>query len=109
MASLNDLDLNERQVFLTDMTLLGDAIIQSCSPLRINYELLGNTDNFLHAHLFPRYEWETGEAKKMPVWLYDKSHWTNPEYHYSEKRDGELRQKIASCLENAYRLSNEPF
>ncbi len=89
------------------MTLLGDAIIQACSPLRINYELLGNTDNFLHTHLFPRYEWETDEAKKMPVWLYDKSHWSNPEYHYSEKRDGKLRQKIASCLENAYRLSNE--
>ncbi|HCO71927.1 MAG TPA: hypothetical protein DIT57_07190 [Enterococcus sp.] len=103
VASLNDLDLSERQIFLTDMTLLGDAIIQACSPLRINYELLGNTDNFLHAHLFPRYEWETDEAKKMPVWLYDKSHWTNPEYHYSEKRDGERRQKIASYLENTYR------
>jgi len=64
VASLNDLDLSERQIFLTDMTLLGDAIIQDCSPLRINYELLGNTDNFLHAHLFPRYEWETDEAKK---------------------------------------------
>ena len=63
VASLNDLDLSERQIFLTDMTLLGDAIIQACSPLRINYELLGNTDNFLHAH-FPVMNGKPTKRKK---------------------------------------------
>lgn len=55
--SLNNLSLNERRDFLIDMSLIGDAILTVCNPRRINYEILGNTDVFLHAHIFPRYEW----------------------------------------------------
>ena len=62
--SLNVLTLEEREQFLSDMSVLGDAIIHSCTPIRVNYDILGNTDNFLHAHVFPRYEWESEERKK---------------------------------------------
>ena len=62
--SLNNLSLNERRDFLIDMSLIGDAILTVCNPRRINYEILGNTDVFLHAHIFPRYEWEEEERKK---------------------------------------------
>ena len=34
------------------MSVLGDAILAACSPLRVNYDILGNTDQFLHAHVF---------------------------------------------------------
>jgi len=65
--SLNDLNLSQRWDFLLDMSLIGDALIEVCSPvIRINYDILGNTDNYLHAHITPRYEWE-GEAKKHPI------------------------------------------
>ena len=32
--SLNVLTLEEREQFLSDMSVLGDAIIQSCTPIR---------------------------------------------------------------------------
>ena len=52
-GSLNDLDAWARKDFLFDMSLIGDAITGVCKPLRINYEILGNTDPYLHAHIFP--------------------------------------------------------
>lgn len=95
---LNELPLAERTQFLADMTLLGDAVIAACAPLRVNYDILGNSDQFLHAHVFPRYDWEEPERRIKPVWLYDASNWLNeatayqPELHYS------LRQKIKTEL-----------
>jgi len=56
VASLNDLNTIGRADFLLDMSIVGDAIIKVCRPLRINYGILGNSYPHLHAHLFPRYE-----------------------------------------------------
>jgi diadenosine tetraphosphate (Ap4A) HIT family hydrolase len=40
------------------MSLIGEAILKVCSPSRVNYSIYGNTNAYLHAHLFPRYNWE---------------------------------------------------
>ena len=69
VSSLNDLDIEERKNFLSEMTLVGDAINELYKPYRINYEILGNLDEFLHAHIFPRYNWE-GEYRKKSVRRY---------------------------------------
>ena len=100
--SLNVLSLEEREQFLSDMSILGDAIIQSCTPIRVNYDILGNTDNFLHAHVFPRYEWESEERKKMPVWLYDSSNWHNKETAYNPIKHDEIRNSILEYLNKNY-------
>ena len=100
--SLNVLSLEEREQFLSDMSILGDAIIQSCTPIRVNYDILGNTDNFLHAHVFPRYEWESEERKKMPVWLYDSSNWHNKETAYSPIKHDKIRNSILEYLNKNY-------
>jgi diadenosine tetraphosphate (Ap4A) HIT family hydrolase len=100
--SLNVLTLEEREQFLSDMSVLGDAIIQSCTPIRVNYDILGNTDNFLHAHVFPRYEWESEERKKMPVWLYDSSNWHNKETSYNPIKHDEIRNSILEYLNKNY-------
>ncbi|WP_321385663.1 HIT domain-containing protein [uncultured Enterococcus sp.] len=97
--SLNDLPIDERNQFLSDMAFLGDALIASCRPLRINYDILGNTDNYLHAHVFPRYEWEQEERRKMPVWLYDKSNWYDKAKQFDIEKHSELRKRITSYLE----------
>ena len=96
--SLNDLSLAERQAFLVDMSLLGDAILASTDAIRINYDILGNTDAYLHAHVFPRYAWEVEERRKMPVWLYDKSNWSNEETAYQPEKHDTLRQQILTKL-----------
>ncbi len=95
--SLNDLSQAERIDFLTDMSLIGDAIMEVCKPIRINYEILGNTDNYLHAHIFPRYDHE-GEYKYLPVWNYPKDRWTDELYQYEELKDGVLKNKIGVKL-----------
>lgn len=98
--SLNDLSIEERQSFLTDMSILGDAILSVCKPLRINYDILGNTDNYLHAHVFPRYKWEEEALRKMPVWLYDKANWQDEEKAYNPEKHDEIKEKIYQYLTN---------
>ncbi|WP_277892434.1 HIT family protein [Enterococcus lactis] len=100
--SLNVLSLEEREQFLSDMSILGDAIIHSCTPTRVNYDILGNIDNFLHAHVFPRYDWESKERQKMPVWLYDSSNWRNKETSYNPIKHDEIRNSIQEYLNKNY-------
>ena len=57
---------------------------------------------FFHAHLFPVMNGKPTKRKNACL-VVRQIPLTNPEYHYSEKRDGERRQKIASYLENTYR------
>ena len=73
VPSLNDLSQERRSIFLEDMTILGDALLAVTGAHRINYEILGNTERALHAHLFPRYESEPKDLKTKPVWKYDFS------------------------------------
>lgn len=96
--SLNDLTQAERIDFLTDMSFIGDAIMEVCKPIRINYEILGNTDNFLHAHIFPRYDHE-GEYKYHPVWKYPKDRWTDELYQYEELKYGVLKKQLTMELD----------
>lgn len=73
VASLNDLTDARRAEFLRDMTRLGDAILHVTSADRINYEILGNSEPELHAHLFPRYATEPPDLRRLPAWFYDWS------------------------------------
>lgn len=101
VAHLSDLPLAARRRYLLDMALLGEAVERACRDdglRRINYEILGNTDTFVHAHVFPRYEWEPADLLPGPVWGYPRDRWTSPEYAYAEERHGALRGRIAAEL-----------
>lgn len=69
VSSLNELNVKDREQFLLDMTIVGDAINEIYKPYRVNYEVLGNLDEYIHAHIFPRYIWE-GENRKKSVRRY---------------------------------------
>ena len=93
--------------FLLDMTIVGDAIDFVCNPKRINYEILGNSDEFLHAHIFPRYLWEE-ERVKRPVWLYPRNNWTDLDKQFFNIKDGELlrkriKEKIEEIMNEVYK------
>ncbi len=99
---LTDLPRSTRSEFLVDMALLGEAVIAACAGLdpsfrRLNYEILGNTDRNLHAHLFPRYHWEPEELLVGPVWAYPRDRWTSHRDAYSEEHEP-LRDAIAAEL-----------
>ena len=96
--SLNDLGTVPRLLFLREMSIVGDAILDICKPLRINYEILGNTDAYLHAHIIPRYDWEEDELRKLPVWMYPSEYRSSPEFQFSVEKHGELKQRLADKL-----------
>jgi len=96
---LTDLPLDRRAQFLLEMSLVGEAVMAVCAPRRINYEILGNTDAYLHAHVWARYEWEPAQYIGGPVWRYPREQRGAPEHAFSEERHGELRQRIKSALE----------
>ena len=92
---LNEMDVEARKNFLYEMSVVGDVILEITGAVRINYEMLGNIEPALHAHIFPRFEDEPDEFKLKPVWFYD---WKNaPEFDSS--RDIEIMQAIAQGLE----------
>lgn len=70
---LNALDAQHRSVFLDDLAALGDALLKVTGAVRINYEILGNLEPALHAHLVPRYAHESADLRTRPVWFYDWS------------------------------------
>ncbi len=95
VGSLNDLTGDARGQYLTDMALIGDALLNSTDAYRINYEILGNTDQALHAHIIPRYMSEKDERRAHPIWFYD---WQGSQ-SFSEAEFGELRDKIKASIQ----------
>ena len=94
VANLNEMEPEKRKVFLYEMSVIGDVILEITGALRINYEMIGNVEPALHAHIFPRYIDEPEELRLKPVWFYD---WENaPEF--DQKRDGPLMQEIEEKL-----------
>jgi len=94
---LTDLDRERRAQFLYDMSLLGEAVECACRAnglRRINYEVLGNSLTFLHAHVHARYEWEPPDKIGGPVWRYPNDVRSAPEFAYSDDEHGELRAAI---------------
>src|SRR5688572_3485653 len=73
VPDLNALSGDARRQFLDDMARLGDAVLEETGADRINYEILGNVEPALHAHVIPRHGSENPELRKKPVWLHDWS------------------------------------
>jgi len=73
VPDLNSLTGDAREQFLRDMTALGDAVLAVTGAERINYEILGNVEPALHAHVIPRHASEDPDLRKKAVWLHDWS------------------------------------
>jgi diadenosine tetraphosphate (Ap4A) HIT family hydrolase len=98
---LSDLDLERRGEFLLDLALLGEAVQIACAGnglRRVNYEVLGNTHEWLHGHVHARYDWEPQERIGWPVWCYPPEEREDPARTYAEERHGALRAAIATEL-----------
>ncbi len=99
VGQLIDLSPAQQLLFLRDMSLLGMAVDRACQPMRVNYEILGNSWQVLHAHVWPRYDWEPEAARKQPTWLYPPEHRYAREHAFNEERHGALKEKIAHYLQ----------
>lgn len=72
VADLNALDQAGRKQFLCDMSVIGDALLEVTGAYRINYDILGNLDPALHAHIFPRFMTEPEEIRKSVIYRYSR-------------------------------------
>ncbi|MEU5305762.1 diadenosine tetraphosphate hydrolase [Streptomyces noursei] len=100
---LSDLTKHKRLAFLSDMDRLGEAVERASRRMdtafrRVNLEILGNTDGFLHAHVWPRFEWEPIDLVSKPVWLYPHDSWTDERFALGPQHDA-LRQAIGDELD----------
>jgi len=109
VPSLNDLSGEERIQFLSDMALIGDALLQVTNAQRINYEILGNAEPELHAHIFPRFAKEPEAKRRMPAWFYD---WNNAP-KFSVEQHGETVDRLRFAIEErqsrAYLTGHKPL
>ncbi len=72
-TELFQLDIEERSLFLHEMTVVAQAVSKAFNAQKMNYELLGMGDSHMHWHLFPRVFGDLGEYGvngNGPVWLY---------------------------------------
>lgn len=106
VPSLNDLPLEAQMIFLRDMALLGRAVQDVTGCARVNYSVYGNTDPFLHAHIFARYAHEEIEKSKMPVWFsYTQSE--RDAVPFTLKAHGALRLELETRLLELLKLEGE--
>jgi diadenosine tetraphosphate (Ap4A) HIT family hydrolase len=99
---LTDLPWARRAEFLFDLSLIGEAITSACADhglLRVNYEVLGNAEPWLHGHVHPRYAWEPAERITWPVWTYPPHERNAPKHRYDDATHGQLRSRIAREIE----------
>ena len=71
VPNLNALDEESRKTFLYEMSVVGDVLLELTDAIRINYEMIGNVEPALHAHIFPRYSSEPEHLRLKPAWFYD--------------------------------------
>ncbi|MBE9499825.1 diadenosine tetraphosphate hydrolase [Streptomyces sp. AA1529] len=89
---LSDLPKAKRLSFLSDMDQLGEAAERACRRLdpafrRANLEILGNTDPFLHVHVWPRFDWEPADLVGKPVRLHPRKRWSDEQFRLGPQHD----------------------
>jgi diadenosine tetraphosphate (Ap4A) HIT family hydrolase len=95
VPDLNALSPQNRATFLRDMSIIGDALLEITGASLINYEILGNTDRALHAHVVPRYVDEPDEKRRRPIWFSDM----NNARKFDRELDKGLMQKLAESIQ----------
>ncbi len=100
---LSALPATKQREYLDSMALLCNAVERACADhdsafLRVNVEILGNTDAFLHAHVWPRYAWEPDTQVRRPVWLYPAERWSDETTALNQQHDA-LREAIGKYLD----------
>jgi diadenosine tetraphosphate (Ap4A) HIT family hydrolase len=98
VEKLNDLHGADRMQFLVDMGKLGDAVLAATGCARINNSMYGNLDPFLHAHIWPRYEWEEPEFRTAPPFQIPVSLREAKSHRYDPERHREIQLKITEAL-----------
>lgn len=101
---LTDLPVEGQLAFLSDMALLGRAVAGVCARRdpafrRMNLEIQGNTDAFLHAHVTPRYRWEPDDLRGWPAALHHREERVDTARHRLGSQHDGLRAELSAAID----------
>lgn len=99
---LHELPKDFKKLFLEEMAIVAEAIFKAFSPVKLNYELLGNSEKHCHWHIIPRYE--NDPNLKQPIWIVDRSIRCTENSRPSVGELGVLKQSIKKELETIYKI-----
>jgi len=69
------------------MSIVGDALLEVTGAYRINYAIMGNSDQVLHAHIVPRYLSEPEEFRSNTPWSYPQEIMNTTLFDYDREKD----------------------
>lgn len=92
-SELHQIDKKSQLEFLSDMAIVAEAVWNIFHPDKLNYELLGNTDEHMHWHIFPRRK--TDPKPYTGVWAVDKSIRKDEKYNPSKNELEEMTQLLS--------------
>jgi diadenosine tetraphosphate (Ap4A) HIT family hydrolase len=99
VSQVNDLSPDARAAFMTDLVVLGDAVLAATGAERINYLILCNQVPELHGHVIPRFATEDPAKRKLgPFEAYDFPGARNADAHAA---DAELFGRLKMALARA--------
>lgn len=98
VVSLNDLTDSQRTLYLRDMVIVGDALLEVTDAYRINYALMGNSDQVLHAHIVPRFLTEPEQYLHDTPWSYPDEIINATLFDYAS--DKALIEKLSLAIRN---------
>ena len=96
VPSLNDLSQQARRTYLNDMAMIGDALLEITGAYRINYAIMGNSDQVLHSHIVPRYLNEPDRFRENTPWSYPQE--TTDARLFDYDRDKDLMLQIKNTI-----------
>ena len=101
-TELFQMELPERQKFLTEMSMVAEAVSKAFGPEKMNYELLGMGDAHLHWHLYPRRKGDIenyGNKGVGPVWWYPMEKMYSDACRPAEPELEDMKRKLREELE----------
>jgi diadenosine tetraphosphate (Ap4A) HIT family hydrolase len=102
VPELHNLERDYKLRFLDEMSATAQAVFEAFQPVKLNYEMLGNSEAHLHWHLFPRHHDDPNP--RYPVWMVDHA------LHYAEENRPNPEELLAlkrSLMEQLERIAPE--
>jgi diadenosine tetraphosphate (Ap4A) HIT family hydrolase len=93
---LHELESKFKQKFLAEMAQVAEAVFKAFKPEKLNYELLGNTDEHMHWHIFPRRK--TDPLPHTGVWAISKEIRKAPETIPSAEELATMKSQLLMYL-----------
>lgn len=100
-SELHQLNDQDKDIFLHEMAIVAEATHNAFKPDKMNYELLGNTDEHMHWHLFPRRKED--QKAHTAIWAVNKE---NRSKNINDEKLQKLKSKLLVELDKL--ITNHP-